>query len=532
VAVASLSGTEGFPLSGQVATFASTDVQGTNPQATIAWGDGHTTSGVVVPIPNTSNLAVDGQNTYAVPGTYTVTVTVMGTGGSTESGQGKATIAAVAPQATGTTITPVAGESFTGVVASFTDAYPSLSASNYQATVAWGDGHTSIGMVAPNGSGGFSVSGTNTYAAPGSQTVTVTITRLIDNQKATATTNAVVVVSSLTAIGTPVVATAGQPFTGMVASFTDANPQAVPANYQASIAWGDGQSSAGTVEANGQGGFNVIGTHVYAAPSSSEAIVVTIVRLADGQTVTANSTGVVVNAASALSGQLDPLSDTGVSNSDGITAINQPTFRGTAAPYAIVQLFARRSDQAQPVLLGRAIANANGAWNLAVGALPDGVYAISIAQIPPGGLPTTMVPLTPSSWIIIDTVPPHVVSAKINRRSGRVAIVLQDNLSGLDPTRLANPTHYALLGPHGLRTHPSSVTIVPNAPVRPSDPITVVLQFSGPATALAGTVIALGGITDVAGNPLTHQYFHLTPVGQGDPAPRHSLRIAARRHHG
>src|SRR5262249_17418400 len=163
-------------------------------------------------VANASNFVVNGTNAYAVPGTYPLTVTIMGTAGSTASGQGQVTITALTLQATGTTITPVAGQSYTGVVASFRDAYPSLRASNYQATVAWGDGHTSVGTVAPNGGGGFSISGTNTYAATGSQTVMVTIARTIDNQRATAITDAVVVAPSPTAIGVPIVATAGQPF--------------------------------------------------------------------------------------------------------------------------------------------------------------------------------------------------------------------------------------------------------------------------------------------------------------------------------
>ena len=523
VVVPSLSGTEGFPLSGQIATFSSTDVQGSSPQATIAWGDGHTTTGTVVP--DGSNYDVDGVNTYAVPGTYPVTVTVTGTNNSTATGQGQATIAAVAPLATGTTITPTAGQPFTGVVASFTDPYPSLTASNYGATIAWGDGHTSAGTIAPNGNGGFNVSGTNTYAAPGTDSITVTVTRLIDNQAATATSKAVVVAPSLTALGTTIVATAGQSFTGTVATFSDATPQAVPGDYQASIAWGDGLTSAGTVTANGQGGFNVTGTHVYGAPSSSESIVVTIVRASDGLTVTANSTGVVVNASYALSGHLDPLSDTGVSNTDGITSINQPTFDGTAVPYAIVQFFARRSDQAQPVLLGQAIANANGVWHLAVGALPDGVYSISLLQIPPDGLPSAM---ASAGQVVIDTKSPTIISATIGRHSGQVAITFQDNLSGLDPTSLTNPANYAFVRHHGPRLQPSSVTVVPNATVATSDPVTVLLRFNVPPKDLTGRTVALGGITDLAGNPLGHQYVKLTPVGHGSPDARHAARV----HHG
>ncbi len=521
-----LNGSEGFPISGQIATFASTDVQGSSPQATIAWGDGHTTTGTVVA--NGSNFNVNGANTYAVLGTYPITVTVTGTDSSSASGTGQATVAAVPFLATATTITPTAGQPFTDVVASFSDPYPSVNAASYRATIAWGDGHTSIGTITPDGSA-FDVTGTNTYAAPGSDTITVTVIRIIDNQMAAATSSAVVVAPSLTASGTTIVATAGQPFTGTTAVFTDAVPQPVPTGYSASIAWGDGQTSVGTVMANAQGSFDVVGTHVYGAPSSSQSVTVTIVRVANGQTVMATSAAVVVNAPSALSGQLDPQSDTGVSGTDGITSINQPAFTGTALPYAIVQLFGRRSDQAQPVFLGQAVANANGAWSLSVGALPDGVYAFSASQIPPTGLPSPMVALTPGS-VTIDTVPPTVLGVTFVPGTRLIDVVLKDALSGLDLASVANPANYALLGPHGTRIHPSSVTIVPNATVRPGDPITAALQFSTAVRPHAGQIVALAGISDLAGNRLRREYVRSSP-GNGQPsAAQASGHLAARLH--
>ncbi len=518
VAVSSLTGTEGFPLVGQVATFASTDVQGTSPAATIAWGDGHTTTGTVVT--STGGYAVNGSNTYAVPGTYPVTVTITGTDASTATGQGQATVAALTLSATGTTVTPTAGQPFTGMVASFTDPYPSLPATDYAATIAWGNGHTSVGTIAANGNGGFNVSGTNTYAAPGSQTVSVMVTRLIDNQTATAMTNAVVVAPALTAVGTTIVATVGQAFNGTVATFSDAMPGTVAGSYHASIAWGDGQTSVGTVVANGQGGFTVIGTHYYSAPSSGESILVTIARNAGGQAVTASSTGVVGNASYPLTGGLDMVSDTGVSSTDGVTAINQPTFVGSAAPYAIVQLFARRTDQAQPVLLGQAIANASGIWSLPVGALPDGFYTMTVTEMPPAGFPTAM---SPAGTVVIDTRPPTVNSATIDRHSGQVAITFQDGLSGMLPKSLLDAADYALVRHHGPRLHPSSVTVVPNATVATSDPVTILLRFNVPPKDLGARAVAVGGITDLAGNPLGRQYLHLTEVAHGAGARRRGL---------
>ncbi len=60
-------------------------------------------------------------------------------------------------------------------------------------------------------------------------------------------------------------ATAGQAFTGVAATFSDADPNANARDFTANINWGDGHSSNGTIAADGHGGFNVIGTNIYAS---------------------------------------------------------------------------------------------------------------------------------------------------------------------------------------------------------------------------------------------------------------------------
>ena len=63
----------------------------------------------------------------------------------------------------------------------------------------------------------------------------------------------------------PVAAVAGQAFTNQtVATFTDSDPNANTADFTANIEWGDGNTSAGTITAAGQGTFDVVGAHTYA----------------------------------------------------------------------------------------------------------------------------------------------------------------------------------------------------------------------------------------------------------------------------
>jgi streptogramin lyase len=70
--------------------------------------------------------------------------------------------------------------------------------------------------------------------------------------------------ASVSAAGIVVNATAGAPFSGVVATATDARFLATAGDLSATIDWGDGSPEvAGTVEAAGSGGFQVIGGHTY-----------------------------------------------------------------------------------------------------------------------------------------------------------------------------------------------------------------------------------------------------------------------------
>jgi Tol biopolymer transport system component len=63
-----------------------------------------------------------------------------------------------------------------GLAAAFTDADPAGTVSDYSATISWGDGATSTGLVAKNPIGaGFVMAGAHQYAKAGTYTVTLTI---------------------------------------------------------------------------------------------------------------------------------------------------------------------------------------------------------------------------------------------------------------------------------------------------------------------------------------------------------------------
>ena len=64
--------------------------------------------------------------------------------------------------------------------------------------------------------------------------------------------------AALTAAGTSVSATEGSAFSGVLATFTDANPNADANDYSVVITWGDGSMSTGSVSPTA-GGFSVLG---------------------------------------------------------------------------------------------------------------------------------------------------------------------------------------------------------------------------------------------------------------------------------
>jgi hypothetical protein len=177
--------------------------------------------------------------------------------------------------ATGTALTPTEGKALAGAqVATLSGPDPNALASDYAAEINWGDGSTSAGTVsADSASGSFLVDGSHDYADEGSYPVTVAITSTITSATvATATATATVADAPLTATG--VSAPTGQSFSGTVATFTDANAGAPASDFTASIAWGDGSTSAGTVTGTG-GSYPVSGSHAY-ADTGSFSVQVTI----------------------------------------------------------------------------------------------------------------------------------------------------------------------------------------------------------------------------------------------------------------
>lgn len=108
-------------------------------------------------------------------------------------------------------------------------------------------------------------------------------------------------------------------FSGIVASFIDADTLQPPGNFTATVDWGDGTTSAGTVTGSA-GSFSVSGTHTY-ADEGSFPVQVTVIDIANS--LNASSTG------TATVGESDVLVGTGLA----ITATQGVAFAGSVASF-------------------------------------------------------------------------------------------------------------------------------------------------------------------------------------------------------
>lgn len=140
----------------------------------ISWGDGHTSSATVTAT-SSGGFTVTGSNTYAEEGSYQVTISVKDASGHITTGSATATVSDAALTVT-KLVTGATKKGVAGLAALFLDADPNGATPDYRATVNWGDGTTSPGLIVKNPLGnGFALAGAHQYARAGSYTVTLTI---------------------------------------------------------------------------------------------------------------------------------------------------------------------------------------------------------------------------------------------------------------------------------------------------------------------------------------------------------------------
>ena len=204
-----ISAIEGATFSGTVATFTDPNTMATASEysAAIDWGDGSSSPGdghpVIISGSTGGPFTVSGTHTYAQEGTDTVTVTIADVDASSNTATATSTAtvgdAALSAACGAPAVSPM---SFGGPTATLTDANSFGMASDFTATIAWGDASSSAGTVTGPVGGPFVVSGSHTYTSTGTFTITSTI---VDDGGSTASTSCSVLVFAAPSGGTFVI---------------------------------------------------------------------------------------------------------------------------------------------------------------------------------------------------------------------------------------------------------------------------------------------------------------------------------------
>ena len=341
---AGLTTTEGTTLTNvQVATFtdSSATVQPASAYtASINWGDGTAPSLGTVTDLGSGVFGITGTHSYAEEGTFRETVSVVSVAGT--SGQGETNINVLDAPLSGRplSLAGTEGTKFAGIVASFVDGNTNAPLSDFKATIAWGDGSVSNGVVTAVGGGVFNVSGSNLYKTFGAYAVNV---RINDVGASTILINssANVADAPLTALPISFNAVVGAPFTNVaVASFSDAAPGGVASQYTVSIDWGDG--SAPTTGAGVRLSFkgnrwDVLSGHTYQHYGTGRYPVTVTVTDDGGQTAVPVSTAVLTDATIGGFGQT-------FSTTEGAL------FSNLVATFSTANLFAAPADFLAPAI--------------------------------------------------------------------------------------------------------------------------------------------------------------------------------------
>jgi hypothetical protein len=265
---------------GPVATFivSNPNAQAGEFTASIDWGIGLTNAGTVAALGG-GKFQVSGSITYPQMGTYPVTVTVF------DLGSVLITIQSTAKVSTDISAPTLSSLSQTSAAAGSGPLILYANGSNFvpDSIVQWNG--TTLSTVFLTSNHLSALVPPSLLAQPGTAAVTVFTPEISATSQALTFT---ILPFPLTGIALTISATAGAAFTGPVAFFSLSSLNAQASQFTATIDWGDGVTSAGTITAQGNGLFLVSGTNTY-AKSGTYQVTVTVMGQG-GATTTIHST--------------------------------------------------------------------------------------------------------------------------------------------------------------------------------------------------------------------------------------------------
>ncbi|QDV39047.1 Ig-like domain-containing protein [Tautonia plasticadhaerens] len=517
---------EGSVFDGTVATFDLANLEGpaSGLEAEVSWGDGSAaTPGTIESVPDSDPMTftVTARHVYEENGAYPVTVVVRGAEESEDSGFGTAEVAVTPVEATGARILAVLGRPFDAVVASFEDENRFEEPGNFSAAVDFGDGRVAQGRIERNDRGGFDVRASYAYTSPptdadgmelDSYPVEVSIAEVgAPPPPAVATGSARVIKPTFDLTAVPAAVGVGTPIAEQIGTLRLLEPVG-PEAFRVLVTVGQEAGSAvdpavGTVEGalepdgpDRPGQYRVILPATFPVLGSFPYSV-SVTRVDTGEVQSGAGTITVTPVPPVrISGRLSPLADTGASVDDALTSTPFPTFVGSARPFSVVLVHARRLDQKQETLLGRALADTQGNWQVSGGPLPDGPYVVSALLSQGDEVPERTFLYPPVSPLVIDSTPPAVLRAVPDPWSGVVRVSFLQDPAGLDVPSLVNPSNYALRLGFSRRA----------LPIRP---VAAGLEFANAEEAVVALrfdrriprhfLMEVSGVGDLAGNVLS-----------------------------
>jgi streptogramin lyase len=312
--------TEGQPFADTVATFTDSDPSSTAGSftATIDWGDGTTSAGQVLEDAS-GKFYVSGTHTYAEEGAIIpVVVTIADDDRHVTMASSTALVAEAPLLASAVPVSATEGAVVRAgtLVATFIDTGGAHPVGDYAANINWGDGTAAGSAVIVLSGGNFQVASAapHIYKLPGTFTILVTIQDL-DPQ------NLMAAVGTTVSGGTATVSDArmtevavdvlprvpkGTLLSGVtVGSFFYGNRFAPPAEFTATIDWGDGSPlTLGSIaQPNGQGtAFIVTGNHTYTVDRAQPYNITVRIRDWAGRGLTTGTTAAVADAPPIVSG--------------------------------------------------------------------------------------------------------------------------------------------------------------------------------------------------------------------------------------
>ncbi len=217
--------------------------------------------------------------------------------------------------------------------------------------------------------------------------------------------------------------------------------------------------------------------------------------------------------------KLDSSSDTGVSNSDGITKDTTPTFSGTTVPNVPVYLYGRPAGTNQvPGVIGQTVADSSGNYSITSIPLANGQYEFFVQAFRPDGRSTGLVN---AGLLTIDTASPVVTNAILNPQTGQIEVTFQDERSGMAQPTLTNLNNYTFVKQYTGAPRAFAITNAQPLPITgPTVPQTVVLDSSAGRPIQHGRylfAVLASGVTDVAGNALDGEFNGSFPTGNNVP---------------